>query len=362
MTDHDKTLDQDESDPGVLWAEIHRLRAALQGPDGYATWQEAATAERVRRVKAEQNASAPSPQAGAAAVPTASFAALGAGRGLVDLRAVETIIPRGEYPDECTLVMKSGERHSVGSGYNKTALDSAKHWAELVLAATPSPAPAPAAAQAGVVAVRPYEPTEAMEWAAKRIDPALQVTDIRALWRTMWSAYRPAPAESVGAQRKVADLLRGLPVQKAHDMDGHCDVVLMADIQERFCAPAEAVGAQRAEVQPVEVWHGDRKVTVYPGERVLRVAGVNDITDEPFSLKAVGDAFDWLYEQAEVRGLTAGWWMFDSAGKRLGDPHLTNAFSKRAGVVGIVQAARELNDSFGITPPPTTTGAQGEKG
>lgn len=43
-----------EEDPARLWAEIHLLRAAVQGPDGYATWQDAATAERVRRVKAEK--------------------------------------------------------------------------------------------------------------------------------------------------------------------------------------------------------------------------------------------------------------------------------------------------------------------
>lgn len=36
-----------------LWAEIHRLRAAVKGPDGYASWQEAATAERIRRVRVE---------------------------------------------------------------------------------------------------------------------------------------------------------------------------------------------------------------------------------------------------------------------------------------------------------------------
>lgn len=42
-----------------LWAEIHRLRAAVKGPDGYASWQEAATAERVRRVKAERALAAP---------------------------------------------------------------------------------------------------------------------------------------------------------------------------------------------------------------------------------------------------------------------------------------------------------------
>lgn len=51
-------LGPNEEDPGVLWAEIHRLRAAVQGPDGFDTWQQAATAERVRRVKAEARPSA----------------------------------------------------------------------------------------------------------------------------------------------------------------------------------------------------------------------------------------------------------------------------------------------------------------
>jgi hypothetical protein len=36
------------------WAELFRLRNAVKGPDGYATWQDAATAERIRRVKAER--------------------------------------------------------------------------------------------------------------------------------------------------------------------------------------------------------------------------------------------------------------------------------------------------------------------
>lgn len=43
----------DVSDPVLLWAEIHRLRAEAKGPDGFATWRDAAVAERVRRVKAE---------------------------------------------------------------------------------------------------------------------------------------------------------------------------------------------------------------------------------------------------------------------------------------------------------------------
>lgn len=52
MTEKEQ-LDANEKDHGVLWAEIHRLRAAVQGPKGYATWRQAAMAERVRRVKAE---------------------------------------------------------------------------------------------------------------------------------------------------------------------------------------------------------------------------------------------------------------------------------------------------------------------
>lgn len=51
----DRPLDSEKDQPEILWAEIHRLRAAVQGPDGYATWQDAAVAERVRRVKAENN-------------------------------------------------------------------------------------------------------------------------------------------------------------------------------------------------------------------------------------------------------------------------------------------------------------------
>lgn len=43
----------DDSTAVDLWAEIWRLREAVKGPTGYATWQDAATDERIRRVKAE---------------------------------------------------------------------------------------------------------------------------------------------------------------------------------------------------------------------------------------------------------------------------------------------------------------------
>jgi hypothetical protein len=36
-----------------MWAEIYRLREAVKGPEGYNSWQHAATEERIRRVKAE---------------------------------------------------------------------------------------------------------------------------------------------------------------------------------------------------------------------------------------------------------------------------------------------------------------------
>lgn len=40
------------------WSELYRLREEVKGPDGYATWQDAALAERVGRVKAERALSA----------------------------------------------------------------------------------------------------------------------------------------------------------------------------------------------------------------------------------------------------------------------------------------------------------------
>lgn len=46
-------LDDNEDDPIRLWAEIIGLRAAVKGPDGFATWQDAATDERIKRVKAQ---------------------------------------------------------------------------------------------------------------------------------------------------------------------------------------------------------------------------------------------------------------------------------------------------------------------
>lgn len=40
----------------TLWAEIFRLRAQVEGPEGFKTWQDAAVHERLQRVKAEKHA------------------------------------------------------------------------------------------------------------------------------------------------------------------------------------------------------------------------------------------------------------------------------------------------------------------
>lgn len=43
------TISDKEENPVQLWAEIWRLRAEIAGPDGYATWKDAAVAERLRK-------------------------------------------------------------------------------------------------------------------------------------------------------------------------------------------------------------------------------------------------------------------------------------------------------------------------
>lgn len=42
---HTRLITNDEWDPVALWAEIHRLRAEVQGSDGFDSWKDAATAK-----------------------------------------------------------------------------------------------------------------------------------------------------------------------------------------------------------------------------------------------------------------------------------------------------------------------------
>lgn len=46
-------IDINEENPVTLWTEIWRLRVELKGPDGHATWKDAAIAERVKRIEYE---------------------------------------------------------------------------------------------------------------------------------------------------------------------------------------------------------------------------------------------------------------------------------------------------------------------
>lgn len=54
VADDEAAPETSEPMDAVHWAELFQLRAAVQGPAGYATWQDAATDERMRRVKAER--------------------------------------------------------------------------------------------------------------------------------------------------------------------------------------------------------------------------------------------------------------------------------------------------------------------
>src|ERR1700757_1322112 len=47
-------LNPNESDPLVLWAEIHRLRYEQEAPLGFSSWKDAAEKERVLRLRTEQ--------------------------------------------------------------------------------------------------------------------------------------------------------------------------------------------------------------------------------------------------------------------------------------------------------------------
>jgi hypothetical protein len=69
-------------------------------------------------------------------------------------------------------------------------------------------------------------------------------------------------------------------------------------------AAAPAAPAQSRDSVPVEVWHGERKVTIYE-DCVLRVWGANiesEMSDAPRNLQTVQDAIDWLYAAPPTPG------------------------------------------------------------
>lgn len=73
--------------------------------------------------------------------------------------------------------------------------------------------------------------------------------------------------------------------ETAVSADGYCPLCLATENERlRECAIAE-------------VWHGDKKVTVYP-DTVLRVWGTNmetEMTEHLKTLESVQAAMDWLY-------------------------------------------------------------------
>ena len=63
------------------------------------------------------------------------------------------------------------------------------------------------------VKVAPYNPTEEMRWAMKRIDPALSSDQCRALWSAAWSASpstHPAPSVAPSIHEDNARVLQGI--------------------------------------------------------------------------------------------------------------------------------------------------------
>jgi len=58
-TDKERTPLYTDPLSAEVWAELHRLRHEIQGPDGFATWKDAAIAERIKRVAVEKRLAAP---------------------------------------------------------------------------------------------------------------------------------------------------------------------------------------------------------------------------------------------------------------------------------------------------------------
>lgn len=68
----------------------------------------------------------------------------------------------------------------------------------------------------------PCEPTEAMIWAAREIDPALTFEHIRSLWSSMWCAYlRSAQtAEAVEMDSRQEKEMRALAMRQIGEAEG----------------------------------------------------------------------------------------------------------------------------------------------
>lgn len=86
--------------------------------------------------------------------------------------------------------------------------------------------------------------------------------------------------------------------------DAHAECCSLKDrVRIVYAAPVLETATQTPDPEetPVELWHGDRKVSIYK-DIVLRVWGPNietEMSDKPRTLQSVCDAVDWLYAAPE---------------------------------------------------------------
>lgn len=94
------------------------------------------------------------------------------------------------------------------------------------------------------------------------------------------------------------------------------------------------------EQTPVEIWRGNRKLSIYrhgAGANVLRVWGEdmnNQMSDVPYSHQAVQDALDWLYSSVETPAEPVGWCVSSSLDQLIDQDSyrypMTGAYAPRA--------------------------------
>ena len=103
------------------------------------------------------------------------------------------------------------------------------------------------------VKVAPYNPTEEMRWAMKRIDPALSSEQCRALWSAAWSASPSAhPAPSEPSTGEPANLAPSIYEDNARLLQAILD-----EMRETLWAPSDAsiISVLRKHMRAAKVMH-----------------------------------------------------------------------------------------------------------
>jgi hypothetical protein len=107
----------------------------------------------------------------------------------------------------------------------------------------------------------------------------------------------PVSKEIIEAIQSYGDL-RADRASNTADKIG--EVILM--IRDALATAGASNERADAEDKPVEVWHGERKVTIYP-DFVLRIWGANietEMSEAPRTIQSVQDAMTWLFERADA--------------------------------------------------------------